>query len=251
MQPGKILTIAVLLLCLFCITQKASTETVKCTAITSLPAAINIPGVYCLTGNLSTNITSGAAITINANFVVLDLNGWTLTGTGGATSQTLGITASKRKNINIKNGTIRGFYYGIYLSDGYPYTTSTGDVIEDLHVQASKKYGIAVEAQESIVRNNFVNSTGGSTVQTDTAGIFLAGAGGRVLNNEISDTTSASSLAIGIDVGLTDMLVVNNHITNATYGIVFDTNSTGKYRDTLTSGVTTPYTGGTDAGNNN
>jgi hypothetical protein len=44
--------------------------------------------------------------------------------------------------------------------------------------------------------------------------------------------------------------VVNNRITDADLGIDFAL-GTGKYRDNLTFGVTTPYNGGTNAGNNN
>jgi hypothetical protein len=48
-------------------------------------------------------------------------------------------------------------------------------------------------------------------------------------------------------------LVVNNRITVADREIEYESGSgsTGKYRDNLTFGVTTPFTGGTDAGNNN
>jgi hypothetical protein len=55
-------------------------ETVNCTAITALPYTISTQGVYCLTGNLSTGMTSGSAITIATNNVVLDLNGFKIGG---------------------------------------------------------------------------------------------------------------------------------------------------------------------------
>ena len=48
------------------------------TAITSPPYVIATQGVYCLTGNLSTSITTGSAIEIQANNVTLDLNGFKL-----------------------------------------------------------------------------------------------------------------------------------------------------------------------------
>ena len=44
--------------------------------------------------------------------------------------------------------------------------------------------------------------------------------------------------------------MVNNRITTADKGIEYDS-STGKFRDNITFGVTTPFTGGTDIGNNN
>jgi hypothetical protein len=45
-------------------------------------------------------------------------------------------------------------------------------------------------------------------------------------------------------------VVEGNRITSADYGIFYAV-STGKYMDNLTSGVATPFIGGTDAGGNN
>ena len=49
---------------------------------TSVPYTITTQGHYCFNRSLSTAQTSGAAITINADFVTLDLNGYRLTGGG-------------------------------------------------------------------------------------------------------------------------------------------------------------------------
>ena len=88
----------------------------------ALPPCIDIPyvpfeiieeGAYCFTGNLET--TNESAITISADNVTINLNGWTLDGSssGNATSSN-GIFAYQRKNITIRNGTIRGYFYGIF-----------------------------------------------------------------------------------------------------------------------------------------
>ena len=50
---------------------------------------------------------------------------------------------------------------------------------------------------------------------------------------------------------VTGGLAVNNRITQADKGIAYGVGSTGKYRDNLTFDVATPYSGGTDIGNNN
>src|SRR5450759_2310807 len=114
-------------------TAPAQAETVNCTAITTLPYIISTQGVYCLTGELSTGITTGNAITIATNNVVLDLNGFKIGGlSAGLGTTAIGIYANQRQNITIKNGTVRGFCYGIYLSDTSLYTTSQGHVIEDI-----------------------------------------------------------------------------------------------------------------------
>ena len=92
-------------------------ETTFCNAfITSLPYTITTQGHYCFNRNLSTAITAGAAITINSDFVVLDLNNFKPGGgsAGPATTAT-GVYASNRSNITIRNGNIRGFAFGISL----------------------------------------------------------------------------------------------------------------------------------------
>ena len=48
----------------------AGAETTICTVISSLPYTISAQGSYCLDRNLSTAMTTGAAITINIDFVV-------------------------------------------------------------------------------------------------------------------------------------------------------------------------------------
>src|SRR6266542_1190224 len=96
----------------------ARAETVNCTAITALPAVITVQGVYCFTGDLATAITSGIAIDIQTNNVVLDLNGFKLGGLAAGPGTTAnGIHALNRQNITIKNGTIRGFLEGIVIID--------------------------------------------------------------------------------------------------------------------------------------
>ena len=52
----------------------------SCTSITSLPITITAAGVYCLTSNLVTNVTSGNAIEIATDDVVINLNGYTIDG---------------------------------------------------------------------------------------------------------------------------------------------------------------------------
>ena len=38
---------------------QAQAETVNCTAVTTAPFTISAPGIYCLTGDLTTNLASG------------------------------------------------------------------------------------------------------------------------------------------------------------------------------------------------
>ena len=172
----------------------------------------------------------------------------------GPGTQTFGIFALDRQNITIKNGTIRGFFTGIFL----PNTgASQGHVVEDIRADQNTSVGISVDGSGNIVRNNQVVRTGGCTTpcgpNADAAGIQVGGAGPRVLNNNVITVTKAGTgVAWGILVtGAIGALVVNNRITEADRGIEYLGGSTGKFRDNVTFDVTTPYTGGTNIGNNN
>jgi nitrous oxidase accessory protein NosD len=196
-------------------------ETIDCTPITTLPTIITVQGIYCLTGNLATSMTSGNAIEIQTNNVVIDLNGWKLGGlAAGAGTLTTGILANQRKNIAIRNGTIRGFYYGIFLNDATPYTTSQGHLIEDIRADQNTYVGIRVDGRGNIVRRNQVVDTGGSAVNTYAYGIRLQGPGVRVLNNDVSSTAATSSgFARGLYLRETDGAVVEgNRIDDVSSG---------------------------------
>ena len=255
MHTAKLAASLLVLLALVLGAAPARAETVNCTHITALPAVITVPGVYCLTGNLATPMTSGHAIDIQTNNVVLDLNGFILGGlAAGLGTTTDGVFASDRQNITITNGTISGFATAIRLQDS---GASQGHVVENIRAVQNRATGVFVQGTGNIVRNNQVVATGGTTTygtNVGATGIWVGGAGPRVLNNDVINTVKqGTGVARGIYFsGATGGLAVNNRITVADLGIGFSTvGGTGKYRDTLTFGVTTPFTGGTDAGNNN
>ena len=261
----------------------AGAETTICTVISSLPYTISAQGSYCLDRNLSTNSLSGAAITINVDFVVLDLNGFKVGGGGaGLGTQTSGVFSQNHKNITVKNGNIRGFLRAVYLKDtSGTFTSSQGHLVEDIRADQNTYAGIVVEGRGNVVRNNQVVDTTGTTVfgaNSDTFGVVVNGPGSRVINNDSTETVgvgtgiaygiqlasadgavvennrvgnsslATGSTAISLESG-DDVLVVGNRMATMDNGVVFAT-ATGKYRDNITSGVTTPYFGGTDAGNN-
>ena len=301
-----------------------------CTAVTSLPFIIDESGVYCLTGNLSTDNGFIDAIKVNADNVVIDLNGWMLDNlAAGSGTLSRGIWAYQRKNITIRNGTIRGFHTAIYLNDTDPYSTSQGHLVEGMLATQNTFLGIMVYGANSTVRHNRVLKTNSS--DTSGTGIELNGTAGRVFENDIRNLSSTSAVrgisiskatgtvvegnrivdisavngstgiyiqesdgstvknnqikyiesvgsswgirsvssndsviehnfikevigglgtVIGIEASGQNHLLVNNRIQTVTEGIsIGDTSS--KYRDNLTANVTTPFTGGTDAGGNN
>src|SRR6185436_6710359 len=79
-------------------------ETVNCIDVASLAAAppypITVPGVYCLQSDVNFTSTSpGAAIFIDSNNVVLDLNGHKIGGGGDPTTAGIGVYVNNHGNV--------------------------------------------------------------------------------------------------------------------------------------------------------
>jgi hypothetical protein len=245
-------------------------ETINCMPIISLPITISRQGIYCLTGNLSTSQTSGAAITINAPNVTLDFNGWKLGGQGaGSGTQAYGIY-SIVNNVTVKNGIVRGFLYGIYLS-------GSGAVVEDMLVDSNTEYGIYSYGEGALVERNQVVDTGGSTTSSNVpafgiymfggdstvsdnmvSGVIATGAASEtgiavnlnstVRNNVVSNTTLPSSGVYSYAISAYKSIALNNTVSNFDYGIY--NISGGIYAHNTANNCTTNYFGGTAGGGN-
>jgi hypothetical protein len=79
------------------------------TKITSLPYEIKDSGFYFIDRDLS---ATGNGITVTADHVTIDMMGCSLIHTGDA-GASKGIALNSRTNVEIRNGTIRGFWAGI------------------------------------------------------------------------------------------------------------------------------------------
>jgi hypothetical protein len=221
-----------------------------------MPAVIDTPGIYCLTSDFETNLTwnPNHAISVQADDVVVDLNGHTIDNlAAGVGTQVRGISAYQRKNITVRNGTIRGFAYGVYLDDEAPHTASEGHVVEDIRAERIHYVGIIVEGYGSIARRNRIIATGGSTSYGPPAfGIHVEGGACRVIDNDVITLTPTEeeSYTKGITVGGPYNIVLGNRISRADYGIHI-AHRTSKYRDNVATGISyMKYLGGTDADNN-
>ena len=200
------------LVSVFVFSPTARAETTQCTPITTIPTTITTQGIYCLNGNLAGSLATGKAITIDTNNVTIDMNGYKLGNLGaGPGTNAWGIYAYQRKNITIRNGIIRGFYYGIGLNDDPPYTTSSGHLIEDVRLDGNIYMGIGILGSGNTARNNQVINTGTSA---NAYGIYAAGLGARVLNNDVTDTEgSGTAYAVFLDYSA-GSVVEGNRISN-------------------------------------
>lgn len=197
--------------------QTVLAEITNCIPILSVPFTITNPGIYCVNTDLTTAITSGAAITVSANVVTIDLNGRRLGGGfAGTASQTAGILAIDRRNITIRNGTIRGFREGISIR-ATGIGQSTGHLIEDIQADGNTYNGIRLTGTNSVIRNNQVSNTGGSTAIStfNSFGLIAEGSNNRVLNNDIMNVFSsdAAESANGIWADGPDVVVKDNRVS--------------------------------------
>lgn len=215
-------------------------------AILRVPISIKSPGIYCFARNVSFDFSTGIALRIDSDNVVLDMNGFTLRGTAGSGTDADGIFVFERRNVTIKNGTVQGFRFGVNV------VVSRANVIERLRVTENYFAGISASGLGNLIRNNHVAAIGGSAL-LNAIGISVTGPGATVMDNDLIEITgSGIGSGNGIEFSAigTDGIAMNNRITNADTGVVFSGGADGKYRDNLTVNVVTPYVGGTDAGNN-
>jgi parallel beta-helix repeat protein len=109
--------------------------------------------------------------------VTVDLNGHSIQGADG----TIGISASGRSGVTVKNGTIEGF------STGVGFTDTTSSSVADLHINTSWR-GISVSGDISGFMTSGSNRIVGNTISGGRfAGVWLAGSvGDSFVGNKVS-----------------------------------------------------------------
>jgi hypothetical protein len=222
----------------------AHAQTITCTPITSLPFTTTAAGPYCLTGNLTfadnSPVGASPAITVGFSGAVIDFRGYRLVYNGGLTSYNPAIRVlAGNSNVVIRNGLISSFGTGVE-------TSSAGTIVEDMRFfDDGRTNGAGVMIQDgadgAIVRRCYIRSS--------QVGVFVVASEARVVDNDIYGSDTFRD--IGILAAADNTFVVGNRLGRMNEGIRYDAGNSGKYRDNLTSNVTTPYKGGTNAGNNN
>ena len=181
--------------------------------VASLPATIGTSGVWCMKSDLSTAMSSGVAISITANNVTLDCNGFRLGGLAAGTSTgATGIAALGRANVTVRNCIVRGFYDGVYLGGG------SGNVVEDNRFDSNTRSGVRIDGDSYVIRRNLIMQTGLSTVTSTAYGVFAPGAAGLIEANFISGVAGNSTMfsfanAVGIASGGSYSVVRGNDVT--------------------------------------
>jgi len=173
------------------------------TPISSLPYTIITQGSYYLTGNLTAS-GSGAGITIEADNVTLDLNGFALIGGGSGTVAGINVPVAQ-KNIYIRNGTVRGWTNG-----GVQAANTSNSILEKLRVSDNASNNGLVAGTGSTIKDcvatdhtNYYGLTAGpsSTVKDCVAASNGLGIGSGDNCTIIGCTASANITGIGFSLG--------------------------------------------------
>ena len=213
-----LLALAGVCLCLQPRSAHAARSYDNCTGfVTSLPTFIASPGIWCLKADLATAVTSGAAIVIGSDDVAIDCNDFKLGGlAAGIGTLTVGINASGRSGLAVRNCNIRGFMYGIYING-----VGGRHVIEDNRFDNNTYEAINVKGDGSVIRRNRIFTTGGSTQASDATGI-AAFDSVDIINNVVSGvsaTAGSNAQANGI---YTSLNLSGRIIGNAVRGLKAD-----------------------------
>lgn len=249
---NKLLSTAVLL-------SMASTALADCKPLSHFPAEIDEPGHYCLDAPVTTGISSGEAVFINAGNVTFDLKGHSLSNaadhTGACPNElpgapTVGIRITGNvNNVTIRNGTVACFGRGIeavYHCEN----CSVGHTVEDMNVHSSGEYGIFLDAWNATVRGNHVFRTGLARGVEFATGIHVQGSGNAIVDNDVMYVTGERSIGIGVARGNAN-LIAGNRVQQVQYGFRLFGGSAVRFRDNLTAEVSRAYVGqGMDLGNN-
>jgi hypothetical protein len=152
----------------------------SCTGfITTLPAVIATQGTFCFNKDLSSNLGTGAAITVATNNVTIDCNGFKLGGlSAGAGTLANGIVSSGRQNTTVRGCSIRGFLAGVVV-DG----VGSGHLIVDNRFDGNRFGGIVVQGEGMQVLRNRVFDTGAGAAPMHAVGIAVTGGSAEVRDN--------------------------------------------------------------------
>jgi hypothetical protein len=173
---------------------------------------ISQSGSYYLTGNRNCGFTG---IAVDADDVTIDLMGYALIGPGSG--QGGGIEIDTRNNVEIRNGTIRGFGKGIEAHGGY-------HKVENVRIVSNLSFGILLYGDNNLIKDCLVTQNGHGAASAK--GISTRD-GSTVTGNIVYDNGNSTAGSVyGIDAGngctLTGNTVKNNGDTSGginIYGI--------------------------------
>ena len=190
-----------------------------------IPKTIDVSGSYYLSEDVS---AVGTAITVTVDDVTIDLMGYSIAGPDSGTNY--GIYMSDRKNVEIRNGTVRDFYYGIAELS----STARQHRVVNVRAMSNLGDGIRLKGYGHVARECTAGENGGDgiytgyacTVGTNTAydnggiGVY-ANSGSTVRANTVRENGG-----LGIDAGGSCTVTANTAYSNDDTGITAGAGST-------------------------
>jgi hypothetical protein len=170
---------------------------------------INSSGSYYLTGDVTTS--SKSAIRVNADDVTIDLAGFTLAGPNSGSFYYYGVYMNGRVNVEIRNGTTRGYFNGIHEND----QNSHGHRVINIRAISNAKSGIYLPGKNNLIKDCSISDTGGVTghyIYGIRTGEGSTVTGNLIYNNGISHTTSV----FGISASFNSTVIGNTIRDNGT-----------------------------------
>jgi Right handed beta helix region len=181
--------------------------------ISSLPFSINGSGSYYLTTNL---VTTSGSISIFAENVTLDLNGFTIDGSSNAPFAIVGYSCN---NLTVRNGTFRGFATGGTAVDG----RTAACRFENVQLAVNNGVGLWCGAGSTFLNCTFSSNSPAQTIYAPGGGcvmencIFVGnatpmqlGAGSVVSSCTLSNNSGTASLGAGCKISGCTMVGNNN-----------------------------------------
>ncbi len=141
--------------------------------IARVPCVIRRSGYYRLTHDLVYGEPTGTAIEVDTNDVTIDLHGHALKNSVGPATCATGIGCTEVANVAVLNGTVAGFRYGIALCAGKHYR------VTDMRAEENLQWGLSIEGDDCVIRDNLVLDTGGSTATCSRVCIAVRAFGAR------------------------------------------------------------------------
>jgi hypothetical protein len=217
---------------------------VTATPITTLPFTITTSGNYYLPANLAVNLSVGAAITVNASEVILDLNGRSLVDVA-PTNQATGVFVNDQVDVTVQNGDIVGFGIGVYFSPNSA-DNNRKNTASNLRLDNNLIGVASVSGHSNWVKDSIID--GGSV------GIYFnQDLGSRAENNILEEQAAVELNQTGValvSTGSLGVLFDNNLVYKGSAAVGQIMSGTDKYRFESFTGfkIFSPLTGGTNEG---
>jgi hypothetical protein len=172
-------------------------------------------------------VTSGNGITISADKVAIDLNGFTISSTAASATGTAILLNGTHTNIAILNGFIMGgvtvsggVYSGPGFANGINFTSTPSNVrVSDISVSGCLTFGINLGFNSTVVKSCVVNTVGSYGIYTQSASDSTAvncGFDGFQVNTA-ENCTGASSAGTGVYANNTALNCSGS--SSSTYGL--------------------------------